>query len=209
MNLFAQAFGWIFDPAHWTQGPDISGHLVEHISVSGLCILIAVVIAVPIGVAIGHTGKGRAGAILISNVARALPTLGLLPILLLFVFPLLSSLFSAGTSQPAMPRMVFDEPQPPYTYARKTKSNVKYFVDPKDITGIKDNPAKLSQLDNHADVTLVRTLKLQCDQEIMRKQHLREEAQGWFFQDPEKMERANKYEMKACNRLEKMNYVVR
>ncbi len=83
MNLFAQAFGWIFDPAHWTQGPDISGHLVEHISVSGLCILIAVVIAVPIGVAIGHTGKGRAAAILISNVARALPTLGLLSILIL------------------------------------------------------------------------------------------------------------------------------
>lgn len=83
MNLFAQAFGWIFDPSHWKTGPDISGHLLEHLAVSGLCVLIAIVIALPIGVAIGHTGKGRGAAILISNVTRALPTLGLLSILIL------------------------------------------------------------------------------------------------------------------------------
>jgi osmoprotectant transport system permease protein len=83
--LFGQAFAWIFDGAHWTQGPDISGHLLEHLAVSGLCVLIAVVIALPIGVAIGHTGKGRGAAILISNIARALPTLGLLSILILLL----------------------------------------------------------------------------------------------------------------------------
>jgi osmoprotectant transport system permease protein len=83
VNLFAQAFGWIFDPTHWTTGPDISGHLLEHLAVSGLCVLIAIVIALPIGVAIGHTGKGRGTAILISNITRALPTLGLLSILIL------------------------------------------------------------------------------------------------------------------------------
>ena len=81
--LFADALTWIFDPSHWTQGPDISGHLLEHLGVSGLCVLIAVVIALPIGIAIGHTGKGRGVAILISNIARALPTLGLLSILIL------------------------------------------------------------------------------------------------------------------------------
>ncbi|MFC5501889.1 ABC transporter permease [Lysinimonas soli] len=85
MNLFVAAFAWIVDPAHWTAGPDISGHLLEHLAVSGLCVLIAVAIALPIGVAIGHTGRGRGAAILISNVARALPTLGLLSILILLL----------------------------------------------------------------------------------------------------------------------------
>ena len=85
MNLFAQAFAWIFDPGHWSAGPDISGHLLEHLGVSGLCVLIAVVIALPVGIAIGHTGRGRGAAILISNVARALPTLGLLSILILLL----------------------------------------------------------------------------------------------------------------------------
>jgi osmoprotectant transport system permease protein len=83
MNLFGDAFAWIFDPAHWTAGPDVSGHIAEHLAVSAYCVVIAVAIALPIGVAIGHTGKGRGAAILISNVARALPTLGLLSILIL------------------------------------------------------------------------------------------------------------------------------
>lgn len=83
MNLFGGAFAWIFDPLHWTVGPDISGHLLEHLGVSALCVLIAVVIALPLGIAIGHTGRGRGVAILTSNIARALPTLGLLSILIL------------------------------------------------------------------------------------------------------------------------------
>jgi osmoprotectant transport system permease protein len=83
VNLFGGALAWIFDPAHWATGPDISGHLLEHLGVSGICVLIAVAIALPVGVAIGHTGRGRGAAILISNIARALPTLGLLSILIL------------------------------------------------------------------------------------------------------------------------------
>ena len=130
--------------------------------------------------------------------------IGLLPILLLFVFPLLSSLFSGGSNQPSFPRMVFDSSEHPYTHARKTKSNVKYFVNPKDFAPYKDNPHKLSQLDNYADVLLVKTLRNDCEREMMVKQQLHEDAQGWFFQDPDKMEVARKFETKACNRLHKM-----
>ena len=83
--LFGDAFAWIFDPAHYGGRVDIPTHLVDHLRVSGICILLAVVIAVPIGVAIGHTGKGRGAAILISNIARAVPTLGLLSILILAI----------------------------------------------------------------------------------------------------------------------------
>lgn len=81
MNLFGDAFAWIF--ANWTSGSNVTGHVLEHLGVSALCVLIAVAIALPIGVAIGHTGRGRGAAILTSNGARALPTLGLLSILIL------------------------------------------------------------------------------------------------------------------------------
>jgi osmoprotectant transport system permease protein len=85
VNLFAQAFDWIFTSAHWSGTVDIPGHLVQHLRDSSLFVLIAVLIAAPIGILIGHTGRGRNVAILISNVTRALPTLGLLSILILLL----------------------------------------------------------------------------------------------------------------------------
>jgi len=102
--------------------------------------------------------------------------------------------------------MVFDNAEAPYTHARKTKSNVKYFVRPEDFVPYKDNRHKQSQLDNYADVLLVKTLRNQCERELQAKQQLHEDAQGWFFQDPDKMEVARKFETKSCNRLHKMGF---
>ena len=133
--------------------------------------------------------------------------LGLLPILFLFVLPLLSSLFS-GDSTPAMPSMVFDAPKAPWTLGRQTQSSkVRYYVDPKDkaFAVYKDNPQKLAQLDNFAEVTLVRTLRNQCEREMQHRQRLADEAQGWLFQDADKMELATNYDMKSCRRLDSMN----
>jgi DnaJ homolog subfamily B member 12 len=128
----------------------------------------------------------------------------LLPIIVLFIFPLLSSIFSGSSSSPSFPNMVFDDAQPPYTHARKTKNSVRYFVRPADFEPYRANAHKLSQLDNYADILLVRTLKDECHREMLHREHLREQAQGWFFQDPDKMDIANKFEMRSCNRLEKM-----
>ena len=86
MNLFAQAFAWIFDPAHWQTKAVLTGipdALVQHLILTGLSLVVAVLIALPLGLYIGHSGKGRNVAIIASNVARAVPTLGLLSILIL------------------------------------------------------------------------------------------------------------------------------
>jgi osmoprotectant transport system permease protein len=50
----------------------------EHMALSFTAILIAALIAVPIGVAIGHLGKGEAVVVAISSISRAIPTMGLL-----------------------------------------------------------------------------------------------------------------------------------
>ena len=84
--LLLQGISWIFDPVNWSTvnaGPGIAGELGAHLFLTLLSLAVAAVVAVPIGLAIGHTGRGRGAAILIGNVVRAFPTLGLLSILLL------------------------------------------------------------------------------------------------------------------------------
>ncbi len=81
MNLLLEALAWIADPAQWA-GPSGIGHrIVQHLAVSGLVVALAAVLALPLGVLVGHTGRGRALVVSLSGAARALPTLGLLTLL--------------------------------------------------------------------------------------------------------------------------------
>ncbi|MGG7508730.1 ABC transporter permease [Plantibacter sp. YIM 135249] len=83
MNNFIGAFLWIFDPAHWSGANGIPVRVAEHLGVTALTVVIACVIAIPLGLLIGHTGKGREVAVSITGALRALPTLGLLSLLAL------------------------------------------------------------------------------------------------------------------------------
>lgn len=80
MNPIAQTFQYILTPANWAQtaGNPIGTRLGEHLWYTLLALVITAVIAIPIGFAIGHTGRGRAVAVAVSGGARALPTLGVL-----------------------------------------------------------------------------------------------------------------------------------
>lgn len=128
---------------------------------------------------------------------------GLLPIIFLFLFPLLSSIFSGGgSSTPGPPRMVFDNPEDPYTQERETpRLRVKYFVNPFDVKH--KTKSQMKGMDNNAEHVLLNHLRAECENEMMHKQRLFDAAQGWFTQDPEKMEVANRYELPSCRRLEK------
>jgi osmoprotectant transport system permease protein len=57
---------------------------IEHIEISALAIGIAIVVALPAGVLLGHRHRGSFVAINISNVLRALPSLALIAISLAF-----------------------------------------------------------------------------------------------------------------------------
>lgn len=128
--------------------------------------------------------------------------IGLLPIIFLFLFPLLSSLFSGG-SAPAGPRMVFDAPEFPYTHERVTpKLNVKYYVNPQDVKSY--SKSQMVRLDNSAEIGLVRHLRSECENEMMHKQRLYDAAQGWFTQDPDKMDVAKRFETLSCRRLDNL-----
>jgi osmoprotectant transport system permease protein len=74
-------FSYLLDPAHWSGSQGIPARLVEHLGYVALTLLIALVIAVPLGAWIGHTGRGGFLAVGLANGLRALPTLGLLVLL--------------------------------------------------------------------------------------------------------------------------------
>ena len=82
--MIAQIWAWLTTAAHW-DGPDgIGARTWEHLQYTALAVAIALIIAVPIGALIGHTGKGTAVVAGVANALRALPSLGLLVILALW-----------------------------------------------------------------------------------------------------------------------------
>jgi len=126
----------------------------------------------------------------------------LLPLLVLFIIPLLTSLFSGGDSVPAGPQMRFN-PEPPYTAHRLTPDlKVDYYVNPTDVAEY--TARKFSQLDQRAEITFVQQLRVECENQLERQQRLVNEAQGWFFQDEAKMNRARAVDMSSCSRLDAM-----
>lgn len=80
MSVIVDTFRWIIDPAQW-QGPDaIPTRLGEHIHISIESVALGALIALPIGIALGHYGKFGNAAINISNVGRAVPSFAILVI---------------------------------------------------------------------------------------------------------------------------------
>ncbi|MGO4956983.1 ABC transporter permease [Luteococcus sp. Sow4_B9] len=77
MNFVREALAWIVDPANLTGSESWPVHMAQHLGYSLLAVLIASIIAIPIGYLVGHTGRGRNLAVGLSGGARALPSLGL------------------------------------------------------------------------------------------------------------------------------------
>jgi len=73
-------FSYLTDPAHWDPSAPggIPQLILSHLGYTALALLLGVIIALPVGLYIGHTGKGSFIAINAGNAGRSLPTLGLL-----------------------------------------------------------------------------------------------------------------------------------
>ena len=85
MRLFLDALAWIFSPER-LQGPyALQVLLGQQLLYTFVAVAIAAAIAIPLGWAIGHTGRGRDIAVGISGAARAIPSFGLLILLVLLL----------------------------------------------------------------------------------------------------------------------------
>lgn len=79
-----EVIGWLTDPATWQGQTGIPWRLAEHLAMAGVSILAATLIALPIGLWIGHTGRGASIAIGIANIGRAIPSYAVIVIILPF-----------------------------------------------------------------------------------------------------------------------------
>ena len=79
-------FGYLLDPDHWGWGySSIPYRLLQHLEYTLVALLISALIALPIGLLIGHTNRGAFLAINLGNAGRALPTFGLLSLIVVLV----------------------------------------------------------------------------------------------------------------------------
>ncbi len=78
MNVVNEVIAWLTDPAHWSGPEGIPVRTLQHLWYSLLATAVAAAIALPIGVLIGHTGRGAVFAVNLTNLGRAIPTLGIL-----------------------------------------------------------------------------------------------------------------------------------
>lgn len=87
MSVLSDVAAFLTDPSSWSlSDPDsISTRLLQHLEYTGLALAIAAVIAIPVGLYIGHTGRFAFLAINAGNAGRALPTLGLLSLAVIVV----------------------------------------------------------------------------------------------------------------------------
>jgi osmoprotectant transport system permease protein len=80
MNFANQVLQWFLNSAHWQGDGGIPHRTLEHLAMSGASVLAAALIALPVGIAIGHFGRGGILAINISNIGRAVPSFAVLVI---------------------------------------------------------------------------------------------------------------------------------
>jgi osmoprotectant transport system permease protein len=93
VNLFISAFEWLFSPERLIGSNSVPLQIRDHLFYTIVSVVIATIIAVPLGYFIGHTGKGRQVAIGVAGAARALPSFGLI-LFFVLVFGVLRLQFS-------------------------------------------------------------------------------------------------------------------
>jgi len=88
MSFLLSVVEWLTAPSHWVGSDGIPTRILEHLVLSGLATLLAVLVALPIGVLFGHSGRGGFFAVNVANLGRALPSMALLALALPIAFAL-------------------------------------------------------------------------------------------------------------------------
>ncbi len=82
MDFLADVVDFFGDRANWRGGNGLTQLVIEHLAVSAAAMVIAMTLALPLGLVLGHTGRGGLVAVNVSNIGRALPSFAVLVIAL-------------------------------------------------------------------------------------------------------------------------------
>lgn len=78
MSILTDLIAWFLDPVNWQGSAGVPARVLEHVWYSLIAIIVSIAVALPIGIFIGHTGRGGAVVINVLNSARAVPTFGII-----------------------------------------------------------------------------------------------------------------------------------
>ena len=81
MNTLMDALRWLTDPANYSGPGGIPTRVIEHIELSAQPVLLATLLALPVGLYVGHKKRFEFAAISVGNIGRAIPSFGLIAIL--------------------------------------------------------------------------------------------------------------------------------
>jgi len=97
MEIAGGGIAWLLDPAHWSGPNGIPLRVFEHVALSAAALLVAAVIAVPVGLYTGHTGRWGTTVTNVASLGRAVPSYALL-----LVFFTLTGALGAPTTLPTL-----------------------------------------------------------------------------------------------------------
>jgi osmoprotectant transport system permease protein len=80
MHFAGNVVNWFTDGAHWQGSDGIPHRVFEHMTMSALAVAVALLVALPLALWLGHIGRGGFLAISISNAGRAIPSFAILVI---------------------------------------------------------------------------------------------------------------------------------
>ncbi len=78
MNFVERAISYLLTADNWTGPVGLAARILEHLEYTALAVGASALIAVPVGLIIGHTGRGTLLVVGAVNGLRSLPTLGVL-----------------------------------------------------------------------------------------------------------------------------------
>jgi osmoprotectant transport system permease protein len=78
MNFVGQALSYLFTVDNWVGPVGLAARTLEHLEYTAAAVALSALVAIPVGLAVGHTGRGALLVVSTVNALRALPTLGVL-----------------------------------------------------------------------------------------------------------------------------------
>lgn len=80
MSFLGDVVEWFTTSDHWSGPGGVPQRVLEHVELSAVSLLVAAVIALPIGILLGHHRRGGTAAVALANIWRAVPSFALLVI---------------------------------------------------------------------------------------------------------------------------------
>jgi osmoprotectant transport system permease protein len=77
-GFFTQVVEWFADPANWSGPTGIPARLAEHVQIAAISVALSALVALPVGMLIGHRRRYEFLVVSVANLGRAIPSFGLL-----------------------------------------------------------------------------------------------------------------------------------